>query len=824
MDNSYIDDDLAMPCSHINIQELLDNTDPKHIYLTSDWHFFKNHYKHEANYVNTQKILTWCRQNIKPTDVFMYLGDISFRYANDKDTKESQRLMASIPGKKVLVLGNHDTMLGQDYFSGCGFDYVFERIDWQNIVFTHRPINMELMPEDYLNIHGHMHNVREYNTTDGKKNINVYPMWFDNKPVTLDYCLNHIEELIKDNKRSNWTNMGESTVLETNRSNLSNSSFGIPEDRKYPLDTKKHVNSAIKLFGHAKESKKKDLAKRIKSAAKRYDITINKNTEVYKYLNEANINYISIPENIENVIFDMGSVLVNADTLYVLKHSTNDVIVDNAEYIYDCIIKYLFGENRDHKILYGELDEIKEYFKSKLTDNLKSCVDDIFNSFLPAMFQYTYVDDLLEAFRSRGCKLYYLSNWDKYSFELESPFFEALLDKFDGGIFSFEVHCEKPSTSIYQMLTNKYNLDNTKCLFFDDRQENIDAAKLCGWEAILFDYKTTPYEILKSLNTPINLINDSKTLFPVIKDGELSYIDINRIGSWFIAPSKEYTPTINEYYRSLDDAIKDHSCERERDILFYVFTGDTNGNPISLGSIMMDTNNNWEWVIQYPFSIDNNGELIDSIKSNVNEWAMASCNPIVGIKRPFILKTCNDSGSIIDTKHFALSPDIISDKYLIIDENAKLKVINSSELEDCYIEEYEFIGDIRRFKKIEEAYSSGKVVDNTFFYTALTGKPMLSDDQIDFDPLFKKVNFESIAENRLTKIATLNEKINEAMNISNPFKIMINENSNKISLNKDVNGYYIKDELSGARSASTDTINEALSKSIINSLSERGIL
>ena len=246
------DDDLSMPAvtetELPDVHTLLDNTDPKKIYLSSDWHFFKNHYKKEANYVNTQKILTWCRQNIKPDDVFMYLGDISFRYANEEDKKESQRLMASIPGIKILIFGNHDAMLGQDYFTGCGFDYVYERLDWQNIVFTHKPINMDLMPENFINIHGHIHKWSEYNTTDGKRNINVYPWYYDNKPTTLDYCLKHKDKLTKDNVRSNWTQMGESTVnLETKRSDLPDSSFGIPEDRKYPLNSKKHVLSAIKL-------------------------------------------------------------------------------------------------------------------------------------------------------------------------------------------------------------------------------------------------------------------------------------------------------------------------------------------------------------------------------------------------------------------------------------------------------------------------------------------------------------------------------------------------------------------------------------------------
>ena len=429
------DDDLGMPNEDnelIDVHELLDITDPKHIYLTSDWHFFKNHYKKEANYVNTQEILKWCRQNIKPDDVFMYLGDISFRFANEEDQKESQRLLASIPGHKILILGNHDMMLGQEYFSECGFDYVYERLDHNNILYTHKPENIDIMPEEYLNIHGHMHKWKEYNTSDGKRNVNVYPYFFNNKPVTLDYLLKHKEELMKDNKRSDWTQIGECAEyrdiedldinLEVSRANLKDNEFGIPEDRKYPLDSEKHVMSAIKLFGYAEESKKKALAKRIKSAADKYNIDIPESTQVNKYLSE----------------------------------------------------------------------------------------------------------------------------------------------------------------------------------------------------------------------------------------------------------------------------------------------------------------------------------------SGINEYSMAAMNPVVGITKPYILKMCNDCGGLINAKRYALATDLVSDKYLVINENANLEIVDASYVSDMIVEEYEFVGDVRLVKKIEEAYYSNKIVDNTFFYTALTGKPMLCEDQIDFDPNFKKVDFITIKENYLS--------------------------------------------------------------------------
>ena len=57
----------------------------------------------------------------------------------------------------------------------------------------------------------------------------------------------------------------EGVYTEAKRSELPDEAFGIPEDRKFPLDTKKRVISAIRLFGHAEEGKKKEQQKEIQS-------------------------------------------------------------------------------------------------------------------------------------------------------------------------------------------------------------------------------------------------------------------------------------------------------------------------------------------------------------------------------------------------------------------------------------------------------------------------------------------------------------------------------------------------------------------------------
>ncbi|MCL2197508.1 MAG: HAD family phosphatase [Defluviitaleaceae bacterium] len=92
---------------------------------------------------------------------------------------------------------------------------------------------------------------------------------------------------------------------------------------------------------------------------------------------------------------------------------------------------------------------------------------------------------LLPKIKERGHKLYYLSN---YHNELRDyilgkhPFFSL----FDGGVFSCDVNAVKPNPKIYRLLLEKYNLTAEECIFFDDMEENIAAAKKEGISSVLF--------------------------------------------------------------------------------------------------------------------------------------------------------------------------------------------------------------------------------------------------------------------------------------------------------------------------------------------------
>lgn len=138
---------------------------------------------------------------------------------------------------------------------------------------------------------------------EASKSLMNHPMMVNNLRFQSYYIEKSLAIIIND---KNIQDVEEAAILEMKRSELPDSAFGIPESRKFPLDTEQHVKSAIKLFGHCDEDKKKELAKRIASKAKKYGIKIPETTQVYKYLHEALNDIID-----DNVILEKGEFIIH---------------------------------------------------------------------------------------------------------------------------------------------------------------------------------------------------------------------------------------------------------------------------------------------------------------------------------------------------------------------------------------------------------------------------------------------------------------------------------------------------------------------------------
>lgn len=82
--------------------------------------------------------------------------------------------------------------------------------------------------------------------------------------------------------------MNEAAMKSATRNKLSDDQFGLPEDRKYPLNDAKHVRLAVKMFGHCEEGKRKKLAGNILKAAEKHGVSIKvgKNNPMAEYVPE----------------------------------------------------------------------------------------------------------------------------------------------------------------------------------------------------------------------------------------------------------------------------------------------------------------------------------------------------------------------------------------------------------------------------------------------------------------------------------------------------------------------------------------------------------
>ena len=94
--------------------------------------------------------------------------------------------------------------------------------------------------------------------------------------------------------------------------------------------------------------------------------------------------------------------------------------------------------------------------------------------------------EALKACKAHGVKLYALTNYaDKeFAYACEKHEFFSL---FDDVLVSSRVRLVKPGHEIYELLTERFQLDPSRTLFIDDNIANIEGALECGWQGICYN-------------------------------------------------------------------------------------------------------------------------------------------------------------------------------------------------------------------------------------------------------------------------------------------------------------------------------------------------
>ncbi len=153
------------------------------IWLISDTHFYH------------AKMVEYCGRPINHTeliiknwilapawdDLTIHLGDVIFG-----NSSKMKGILAQVPGKKVLIKGNHDRESLHWYMEN-GFDFACNAFIYKSVFFTHTPA--KVLPEGTtINVHGHFHNAptKYHDFTTSPINKLLAIEYTDYKPVLLE--------------------------------------------------------------------------------------------------------------------------------------------------------------------------------------------------------------------------------------------------------------------------------------------------------------------------------------------------------------------------------------------------------------------------------------------------------------------------------------------------------------------------------------------------------------------------------------------------------------------------------------------------------------
>ena len=192
---------------------------------------------------------------------------------------------------------------------------------------------------------------------------------------------------------------------------------------------------------------------------------------------------------IRTVVFDIGNVLMKFDYMPYIR-----TLLGDEETVYrvnGAIWRSGYWNDLDRgadadEILPKMLEADPE-FREEIRlafDNVGQC-----------MFRMDYAIPWIRELKERGYQVLYLSNYSRHTMQA-NPDVLDFLPYMDGGLFSCDVGAVKPEAEIYRRLCEKYALDPSECVFLDDFEDNVSAARDFGMNGIHFkDYEQAREEL-----------------------------------------------------------------------------------------------------------------------------------------------------------------------------------------------------------------------------------------------------------------------------------------------------------------------------------------
>ena len=196
----------------------------------------------------------------------------------------------------------------------------------------------------------------------------------------------------------------------------------------------------------------------------------------------------------KSIVFDLGGVMVDFDP----KSYLVDLLCNAA--MEEKVYELTFG-SEEWKLmdagLISRFEGNKRMLERAQQEGCSFEVQGVLDDWIHILPVRHRMQELVRRMKNHGYCVYYLSNIPQDVLDLLRQ--RGVLDRFDGGVASCEVHINKPDPRIYQALLDKYHLKAEECVFIDDRPENVQTAFSMGFAGV--QMKDSVGTLVRSLAT-----------------------------------------------------------------------------------------------------------------------------------------------------------------------------------------------------------------------------------------------------------------------------------------------------------------------------------
>lgn len=195
------------------------------------------------------------------------------------------------------------------------------------------------------------------------------------------------------------------------------------------------------------------------------------------------------------ILFDWGNIVESHLTGYTCREAWQDLFREcgykGNKIIFESISKYKVTRIKSE-------EEFRKIYKEMAKDfDFNTTYEEFVKLYKKTFNKISYYKEVADYEVSLKDKCYIGIFSNLTIFDKERLDKQVDLSKYDYAFLSFEIGHRKPELEIYKIIEDKVPFKKEDILFIDDRTDNIESAKKCGWNTL----QTTGLELDKIKRT-----------------------------------------------------------------------------------------------------------------------------------------------------------------------------------------------------------------------------------------------------------------------------------------------------------------------------------